>query len=152
MFTFICFFFSSRRRHTRCALVTGVQTCALPISDLRPWVSAPPSSSAEITSPVAAFTSGGPARKIVPWLRTMTLSSDMAGTYAPPAVQLRSEEHTSELQSLMRISYAVFCLQKKTYRIISQIYHNKGRNAVPAATDTIRKEHNVHKLTNSNTK
>src|SRR3546814_1315066 len=28
----ILFFFSSRRRHTRCALVTGVQTCALPIS------------------------------------------------------------------------------------------------------------------------
>src|SRR3546814_960852 len=28
--------------------------------------------------------------------------------------ELRSEEHTSELQSLMRISYAVFCLQKKT--------------------------------------
>src|SRR3546814_1756487 len=28
---FLCFFFSSRRRHTRCALVTGVQTCALPI-------------------------------------------------------------------------------------------------------------------------
>src|SRR3546814_3196597 len=27
------FFFASRRRHTRCALVTGVQTCALPISD-----------------------------------------------------------------------------------------------------------------------
>src|SRR3546814_10061899 len=40
------FFFSSRRRHTRCALVTGVQTCALPIYPLaapadprgsRPW-------------------------------------------------------------------------------------------------------------------
>src|SRR3546814_13008281 len=30
----IYFFFSSRRRHTRCALVTGVQTCALPISRL----------------------------------------------------------------------------------------------------------------------
>src|SRR3546814_4401453 len=30
-----------------------------------------------------------------------------------PAVAVRSEEHTSELQSLMRISYAVFCLQKK---------------------------------------
>src|SRR3546814_12144407 len=29
---YVCFFFSSRRRHTRCALVTGVQTCALPIS------------------------------------------------------------------------------------------------------------------------
>src|SRR3546814_9126196 len=27
----MCYFFSSRRRHTRCALVTGVQTCALPI-------------------------------------------------------------------------------------------------------------------------
>src|SRR3546814_1755743 len=32
------FFFSSRRRHTRCALVTGVQTCALPI-----WTTAPAS-------------------------------------------------------------------------------------------------------------
>src|SRR3546814_10008752 len=30
-----------------------------------------------------------------------------------PSAQLRSEEHTSELQSLMRISYAVFCLKKK---------------------------------------
>src|SRR3546814_8486131 len=29
--------------------------------------------------------------------------------------RLRSEEHTSELQSLMRISYAVFCLKQKTY-------------------------------------
>src|SRR3546814_10143240 len=32
---YIVFFFSSRRRHTRCALVTGVQTCALPISACR---------------------------------------------------------------------------------------------------------------------
>src|SRR3546814_1002705 len=32
----------------------------------------------------------------------------------PMAVVLRSEEHTSELQSLMRISYAVFCLKKNT--------------------------------------
>src|SRR3546814_3437666 len=31
MLDWFCFFFSSRRRHTRCALVTGVQTCALPI-------------------------------------------------------------------------------------------------------------------------
>src|SRR3546814_11713046 len=30
-YSFCLFFFSSRRRHTRCALVTGVQTCALPI-------------------------------------------------------------------------------------------------------------------------
>ncbi len=39
------------------------------------------------SSPVAAFTSGGPARKIVPVPLTITASSDMAGTYAPPAVQ-----------------------------------------------------------------
>src|SRR3546814_6842926 len=32
---------------------------------------------------------------------------------ADPAIRSRSEEHTSELQSLMRISYAVFCLKKK---------------------------------------
>src|SRR3546814_13608287 len=32
LFVLLLFFFSSRRRHTRCALVTGVQTCALPIS------------------------------------------------------------------------------------------------------------------------
>src|SRR3546814_5068960 len=38
-----------------------------------------------------------------------------------PAV-IRSEEHTSELQSLMRISYAVFCLKKKK---------NKNRNTQP---------------------
>src|SRR3546814_8201809 len=37
--------------------------------------------------------------------------SDMTGTKA--TVLERSEEHTSELQSLMRISYAVFCLKKK---------------------------------------
>src|SRR3546814_9643990 len=35
-----CLFFSSRRRHTRCALVTGVQTCALPICvDLDHYIS-----------------------------------------------------------------------------------------------------------------
>src|SRR3546814_7087625 len=35
-----------------------------------------------------------------------------------PAPHVRSEEHTSELQSLMRISYAVFCLKKKIQNII----------------------------------
>src|SRR3546814_5824966 len=34
MYITIVFLFSSRRRHTRCALVTGVQTCALPISQV----------------------------------------------------------------------------------------------------------------------
>src|SRR3546814_4184871 len=36
-----------------------------------------------------------------------------AGTFLPVKADDRSEEHTSELQSLMRISYAVFCLKKK---------------------------------------
>src|SRR3546814_10902608 len=38
----------------------------------------------------------------------------------------RSEEHTSELQSLMRISYAVFCLKKKKkqYTLVLQLIHN----------------------------
>src|SRR3546814_1017375 len=36
MLTAVFFFFSSRRRHTRCALVTGVQTCALPIYQAMP--------------------------------------------------------------------------------------------------------------------
>src|SRR3546814_4761531 len=35
----------------------------------------------------------------------------------------RSEEHTSELQSLMRISYAVFCLKKKTIKHITSKQH-----------------------------
>src|SRR3546814_4108796 len=43
---------------------------------------------------------------------------------ADPASRVpRSEEHTSELQSLMRISYAVFCLKKKTHNERSQQYH-----------------------------
>src|SRR3546814_8254035 len=36
------------------------------------------------------------------------------GNAVTVAIDMRSEEHTSELQSLMRISYAVFCLKKKT--------------------------------------
>src|SRR3546814_6257098 len=36
------------------------------------------------------------------------------GASVPSSIEIRSEEHTSELQSLMRISYAVFCLKKKT--------------------------------------
>src|SRR3546814_6967120 len=38
----------------------------------------------------------------------------------PPAPDARSEEHTSELQSLMRISYAVFCLKKKIQKETTQ--------------------------------
>src|SRR3546814_5061131 len=41
----------------------------------------------------------------------------------PPLKRRRSEEHTSELQSLMRISYAVFCLKKKNNCNIPSLTH-----------------------------
>src|SRR3546814_3357380 len=42
------------------------------------------------------------------------VAAELARTpFADPQPSVRSEEHTSELQSLMRISYAVFCLKKK---------------------------------------
>src|SRR3546814_2298504 len=40
--------------------------------------------------------------------------ADQLEALAEEVLEIRSEEHTSELQSLMRISYAVFCLKKKT--------------------------------------
>src|SRR3546814_11947252 len=40
--------------------------------------------------------------------------------------QTRSEEHTSELQSLMRTSYAVFCLKKKTRNLRRRRHHNQN--------------------------
>src|SRR3546814_6154964 len=43
-------------------------------------------------------------------------------------VERRSEEHTSELQSLMRISYAVLCLKKKTKRLKHIIYIHQSRH------------------------
>src|SRR3546814_8364851 len=45
-----------------------------------------------------------------------------AGIEQVAAAAPRSEEHTSELQSLMRISYAVFCLKKKKARLIKERY------------------------------
>src|SRR3546814_7425137 len=51
-----------------------------------------------------------------------------------PVLPVRSEEHTSELQSLMRISYAVFCLKKKT----TLITLNKHINS------TQRISYNIH--------
>src|SRR3546814_3255633 len=111
------FLYSSRRRHTRFALVTGVQTCALPISDAPNllW-----------TGDYALMASG-----IGPWCqnaidqltngRQIELNFDIdddafeisAESRPADLAEIRSEEHTSELQSLMRISYAVFCLKKK---------------------------------------
>src|SRR3546814_7632105 len=52
-------------------------------------------------------------------LRQVGQAEHVAQRFDPRA--LRSEEHTSELQSLMRISYAVFCLKKKKTKYITVI-------------------------------
>src|SRR3546814_9896674 len=111
-----CFFFSSRRRHTRCALVTGVQTCDLPISFNPVHFAA----KAQVSAASSMILSVGLPE---PWparvsMRTRCGLSPIsacwsAATYLNVCAGTRSEEHTSELQSLMRISYAVFCLKKK---------------------------------------
>src|SRR3546814_4717297 len=118
------FFFSSRRRHTRCALVTGVQTCALPICRnglptcrLRRRTSSLPPSCRLSSAAMAP----DPNRSKSPWylptiagrLVQATGVAAAAGVGSGGCSEERSEEHTSELQSLMRISYAVFCLKKK---------------------------------------
>src|SRR3546814_4798233 len=55
---------------------------------------------------------------------------------APPSPRGRSEEHTSELQSLMRISYAVFCLKKKT---------QQAKN-IESPYTTLSNSHNKHNV------
>src|SRR3546814_7061913 len=54
-----------------------------------------------------------PARNFAPSPAMTTSDAQTSPSPPPPAAKPRSEEHTSELQSLMRISYAVFCLKKK---------------------------------------
>src|SRR3546814_5679008 len=118
MFWFFIFFFSSRRRHTRCALVTGVQTCALPILRKHRLVmtgsvdlplSFALSGKFQIASPpyLTSF-----VRSNAPFLGVISNEADGNGDRWGLRQLDRSEEHTSELQSLMRISYAVFCLKK----------------------------------------
>src|SRR3546814_6327519 len=121
----VVFFFSSRRRHTRCALVTGVQTCALPISYLllgfyqpqagRILVDGVPLSEIDLQAWRGMI--GYVPQELILFhdsvLANVTLGDPRLGE---AEARERSEEHTSELQSLMRISYAVFCLKKKTPR------------------------------------
>src|SRR3546814_5500352 len=66
----------------------------------------------------------------------------------------RSEEHTSELQSLMRISYAVFCLKKKNKKISRKVGNNidkrkptykKIRTETTRSNDMTRQRKDTHK-------
>src|SRR3546814_3407589 len=59
---------------------------------------------------------------------------------AATATTFRSEEHTSELQSLMRISYAVFCLKKKK-KIKQKTKDEKNQSLKRHPITTIKKEH-----------
>src|SRR3546814_10494792 len=70
----------------------------------------------------------------------------------PLANQSRSEEHTSELQSLMRISYAVFCLKKTTiYKLIIPIVTHIHNNLIHFVNQ-LHYPHNTHtQLTPHNT-
>src|SRR3546814_5002477 len=117
---FSVFFFSSRRRHTRCALVTGVQTCALPILIVEGADRFGLAQFHQLRGRVGR----GEERSVCLLLRGNTLSETARARLAlmretndgfrmaEEDLRLRPEEHTSELQSLMRISYAVFCLKK----------------------------------------
>src|SRR3546814_6390362 len=69
-------------------------------------------SSAIIITPNKKGDPNGPPRRLQ---NVRQFTPDATSTSYPPICD-RSEEHTSELQSLMRISYAVFCLKKKTQR------------------------------------
>src|SRR3546814_9203576 len=70
----------------------------------------------EIKEAIAAPTEGGQGEAtFAEWLATEMPAGTVIGDPKWLADRIaRSEEHTSELQSLMRISYAVFCLKKKT--------------------------------------
>src|SRR3546814_6176170 len=65
------------------------------------------------------------ARSTTPRMSARQVTSACPPTASWPSAQ-RSEEHTSELQSLMRLSYAVFCLKKK-----KKTYYNKALDTHP---------------------
>src|SRR3546814_5349250 len=120
----VCLFFSSRRRHTRCALVTGVQTCALPIAP----IIGEPFAEQICRKSELRYDSSRIEEAFVILVRMSFQSSHKLSCVSKPGsciviryvpgyairAQKRSEEHTSELQSLMRTSYAVFCLKNTT--------------------------------------
>src|SRR3546814_5105993 len=111
---FMCvvfFFFSSGRRHTIGALVTGVQTCALPICFVGGFVAC--------LADTVDDDDGLQAGPSMVLGKPVEIVDD--GGRPGLDAAMRSEEHTSELQSLMRISYAVFCLKKKNTTIHKQI-------------------------------
>src|SRR3546814_4794636 len=86
------------------AAASGADAIILDLED-----SVSPANKETARAAVADYLAG--PREVVTLVRVNPLDGHM--TAADVAAVVRSEEHTSELQSLMRISYAVFCLKKK---------------------------------------
>src|SRR3546814_2583144 len=86
----------------RCSFFNGVRTAARPDQDISMSVISKAASAAAILYGLSAANVFAQDTQVLP---SIEIDSDDLPT--------RSEEHTSELQSLMRISYAVFCLKKK---------------------------------------
>src|SRR3546814_6229556 len=66
-------------------------------------------------SPPELIACASPATRLAPspaWMKSLPADASELSARLSVSALARSEEHTSELQSLMRISYAVFCLQK----------------------------------------
>src|SRR3546814_10401942 len=125
-----------------CALVTGVQTCALPISPstslLTPQIAVPQNfevSGNEKSAPLDRWWDNFDDPQLSSLIQTaLTDSTDARTAYfrirearalrdqAVAETWPRSEEHMSELQSLMSISHAVFCVKKKTQNITINTY------------------------------
>src|SRR3546814_6138358 len=132
-------FISSSRRHTRCALVTGVQTCALPIYrstfvglEVPPAVTTDQKGKRYVleAADLGSLDIGSPLyfrREQVGRVVAHKLRDDGHGVKLEIFVNSpyerfvtrnarfwnRWEEHTYELQSLKRVSFAVFCFKKK---------------------------------------
>src|SRR3546814_4397132 len=104
------FFCSSIRRHTRCAIVTGVQTFALPLTLCFPDRVMPPVLAIKLSGSEPDCKAGTGREHTWKFRKLRIMKGEKP---AFPQNGERSEEHTSELQSLMRISYAVFCLKQK---------------------------------------
>src|SRR3546814_7939751 len=70
-----------------------------------------------------------------------------AASAEPALAAARSEEHTSELQSLMRISYAVFCLQKKKKKYETTLYQNQcTHHNIKNITRNIQHSQHIHMI------
>src|SRR3546814_8245741 len=71
-----------------------------------------------------------PARRSIPGAASATPchAPVLRWRRSHPPAERRSEEHTSELQSLMRISYAVFCLKKKKIHTLIPLIHTHYNN------------------------